>query len=145
MTEVRLTSGTGGEKGSKLARFDLIPVEPLLALAKHYGVGAIKYDDSNWKKGYDWKLSYAALQRHANEWWSGEEWGEEEFVDRETGETVKVVINHMIAVAWHAFALYWFSEDDFSRGSYSPEPFHGEMPGPPYDPIRSVPDLPSNI
>lgn len=109
MTEVRTVSVTGGEKGSKPERLDLIPVEPLFELAKHYGIGSLKYDDDNWMRGYEWKHSYAALQRHANEWWGGDEWGVETFVNRETGEEVTVVVNHMIAVAWHAFALFWFS------------------------------------
>ena len=111
MTEVRVTnSKTGGQKGVKPERFELIPVEPLLALAKHYGVGGLKYEDDNWQKGYDWKLSYGALQRHAQAWWSGEEWGVEVFVNRLTGEEVQVTTNHMISVAWHAFALYYFSQ-----------------------------------
>lgn len=136
MSEVRTVSETGGEKGSKPARFDLIPAEPLWLLAQHYGVGSLKYDDDNWRCGYDWKYSYAALQRHANEWWLGREWGVEEFVHRETGETIRVVVNHMIAVAWHAFALYWFSQNqrnfapaqfaqthslELSRAAYLPE------------------------
>lgn len=88
---------TGGEKGSKAERFDLIPVDALTALARHYGRGAEKYSDENWLRGYDWKLSYAALQRHANAWWAGED------VDPETGSS------HMTAVAWHAFTLFVFA------------------------------------
>ena len=71
MTEVRTTSKTGGEKGVKLERFDLIPVGPLTELARLYGIGAKKYDDRNWEKGYEWSKSYAAMQRHANEFWAG--------------------------------------------------------------------------
>jgi hypothetical protein len=37
---------TGGEKGSKLAMFSLIPSEFLWALAEHYGTGAKKYTKS---------------------------------------------------------------------------------------------------
>lgn len=110
MTEIRITNDrTGGAKGTKPERYGLVPVEPLAALAKHYGIGALKYEDDNWMRGYDWALSYDALQRHANLWWSGEEWGVERFINRHTGEEVLVMVNHMIAVAWHAFALYYFS------------------------------------
>ena len=98
-TEVRTVSITGGEKGSKDERFDLIPPGVLAQIARHYGVGAKKYDDGNWQKGYDWKYSYAALQRHANSFWNGED------IDEETGS------KHVIAVAWHAIALAWFMEN----------------------------------
>lgn len=96
--EVRVTSSTGGEKGSKLARYDLIPAEPLLHLAELYGKGAEKYDDNNWRRGYDWSLSFAALNRHLWQFWSGED------IDPEMGKP------HMASVAWHAFALLEFME-----------------------------------
>ena len=89
---------TGGQKGSKLARFDLIPADALWALAERYGEGAKKYAVRNWEKGYDWGLSYAALQRHATAWWGGED------VDAETGQS------HTVAVMWHAFALFVFQK-----------------------------------
>lgn len=91
--EVRVTSSTGAEKGSKPERYDLIPVEPLRLLARHYHLGSLKYKDRNWEGGYPWSLSYAALQRHANSFWGGED------IDPETGTP------HVIAVAWHALAL----------------------------------------
>jgi hypothetical protein len=84
---------TGAEKGAKLARFDLIPVRPLWALAEHYGRGALKYADRNWERGYSWSFSFAALMRHAWAFWRGED------TDPETGSP------HMAAVAWHAFVL----------------------------------------
>lgn len=94
MTEQRIVNATtGGEKGQKLARFDLIPVGPLTQVATHYGVGAEKYADRNWERGVDWSLNYAAMQRHANAFWSGED------RDPETGTP------HLAAVVFHAFAL----------------------------------------
>jgi hypothetical protein len=84
---------TGGTKEQKLARYDLIPVEPLRLLAEHYGRGALKYESRNWERGYPWSLSYAAMMRHANQYWGGED------IDEETGSP------HLVAVAWHAFAL----------------------------------------
>lgn len=87
---------TGGEKGSKLSRFDLLPWDAIWALAEHYGRGAEKYADRNWEKGYRWGLSHAALHRHLAAWWNGED------IDAETGS------NHMLAVAWHALALWWW-------------------------------------
>ena len=98
--EVRVTSKTGGQKGSKLARYDLIPTEPLKELAEHYGKGAEKYEKvngvDNWRNGYDWSLSYAALNRHLGAFWSGED------IDEETGSY------HLVAVAWHAFTMLYF-------------------------------------
>ncbi len=109
---------TGGVKGSKLERFDLIPAEPLRLLARHYGVGATKYADRNWERGYAWSLSYAALQRHANAFWSGED------IDAESGQP------HIIAVAWHALALAEFMQthpekDDRSKPNGKSESKYG--------------------
>lgn len=96
--EVRLTSTTGGQKGTKPARYDLIPPGPLDTLARLYGRGAEKYTDHNWAKGYDWSLSFAALQRHSWAFWGGEN------NDTETG------MPHMASVAFHALALIEFME-----------------------------------
>ena len=95
--EVRVTDPvTGGQKGSKLPRFSLIPADFLWALAEHYGRGSLKYDDRNWEKGYQWSLSVDALHRHLAQWLCGED------NDAETGSS------HLVAVAWHVIALWWF-------------------------------------
>lgn len=105
MNETRITDPTtGGAKGDKPRRFDLIPPDVLAELADHYGKGVSKYpnDDpewpgqANWQRGYAWHLNLAALLRHLMAWSEGED------TDEETGS------NHLIAVAWHAFALRWF-------------------------------------
>ena len=87
---------TGGEKGRKMARFGLIPADFLKALAEHYGRGAAKYSDDNWKKGYKWSLSYDAMHRHINLWACGESF------DKETGS------HHLVAAVWHCICLWWF-------------------------------------
>lgn len=87
---------TGAQKGRKLARFDLIPAEPLIGLAEQFGRGAQKYDDRNWERGHPWGISYAALNRHLWLWWNGED------LDPETGA------HHLDAVAFHVFALREF-------------------------------------
>ena len=95
--EIRITDPeTGGQKGQKLERYDLIPTQPLKEVARHYGIGAQKYEIRNWEKGYQWSLSYAALQRHANAYWGGED------NDQETGS------HHLTAVIFHALALLEF-------------------------------------
>jgi len=101
--EVRVTDPkTGGQKGQKLQRFDLIPGEPLWELAEVYGRGAKKYADDNWRKGYSWKLSFGALNRHLWAWWGGEQ-------RDEMGN------HHLANVAWHAFTLMWY--ELFGKGT----------------------------
>lgn len=98
-TETRIVDPqTGGEKGMKLARFSLIPADWLWALAEHFGVGAKKYDDRNWERGYKWSLSIDAHGRHMAQWLSGED------NDAETGSS------HLIAAAWHLLVLWWFQK-----------------------------------
>lgn len=97
--EVRTTSSTGGEKGVKPERYDLIPTGPLAALARLYGKGSEKYAAHNWRKGYEFSKSYSALMRHLQTWQSGEE-----DVDPEMGES------HLAAVIFHAMALMEFQE-----------------------------------
>lgn len=74
MPEVRTTSSTGGQKGVKLERHDLIPAGPLKLLAEHFGKGAMKYDEHQWRQGYEWSKSYAAKQRHDTEWLAGRDY-----------------------------------------------------------------------
>lgn len=98
-TEVRITNeATGGQKGQKLERFDLIPAGPMEAVARHYGIGAQKYDDDNWRKGYNWRLSLGALERHLYRVKAGED------IDEETGSP------HAAAIVFHALALLEFAE-----------------------------------
>ncbi|AXH43787.1 hypothetical protein QCN35_gp39 [Arthrobacter phage Synepsis] len=99
MTEVRTVSSTGGEKGTKPERYDLIPVEALASVARLYGEGAKKYSEHNWRRGYEWSKSYAALQRHSNEFWKGVD------LDPETGEP------HLAAVIFHSLTLITFMQE----------------------------------
>ena len=93
MKEIIKISGTGGKKGDKLARFDLIPPRALWELAEVFGRGAEKYKDAyNWMKGYDWSLSFAAMMRHAQQFWYGQNRSDD-------GN------HHLACVAWHALVL----------------------------------------
>jgi hypothetical protein len=100
--EVRVTSSTGGQKGSKPARHDLVPVDPLAAIATVFGFGAKKYADNNWRKGYNWSLNYAAMQRHLMAFWSGED------NDPESG------LPHLAHAGFHVMALLEFSNPENS-------------------------------
>jgi hypothetical protein len=96
-TEVRMCDPeTGGQKGVKEARFDLIPADALWELARVFGRGAKKYAERNWERGYNWGFSYGALQRHLNKFWMGEE------IDEESG------LPHLAHAAWHCLVLLAF-------------------------------------
>lgn len=129
MTEVRTTSSSGGQKGVKLARFDLIPVGPLTALAEHFGRGALKYDDNQWRRGYEWSKSYAAVMRHWTKFWGGEDYDvcppDDEgcaFVDqhgepfpafdtpRGRGCYNHTTSHHVACAAWHSVVMLEFVE-----------------------------------
>jgi hypothetical protein len=72
--EVRVVDPeTGGEKGMKPVRHSLIPVKALNVIARVYHYGASKYAAHNWRKGYDWSLSYDACRRHLDAFWDGED------------------------------------------------------------------------
>lgn len=102
--EIRTVSSTGGEKGVKPQRYSLLPVEALAAIAEHYGKGAAKYSDHNWRRGYEWSKSYDALQRHLNAFWMGEDF------DDETGSL------HLAAAGFHVLALLqWSLEGRFDH------------------------------
>lgn len=97
--EVRTTSATGGHKGVKEERFDLLPPEALAVVARHYAIGARKYGEHNWRKGHEWSKAYAAMQRHLHSWLGGED------LDPETNSP------HLAAVVAHALTLLTFSQE----------------------------------
>lgn len=99
MSEIRvINEKTGGMKGSKTEDFSLLPWDQLAEVARLYAFGAAKYDRNNWRKGYDWHLSFASLMRHATAWWEGE------FDDEESG------CDHMASVVFHALSLMYFRQ-----------------------------------
>jgi hypothetical protein len=100
--ELRVTSSTGGQKGTKITRMASIPGDVLLEFSKIYGLGAIKYDDHNWRKGYSWHLSIDSALRHLEQFNAGEDFNEEDF----PGEDVK----HVLQAAWHCFTLAWYMD-----------------------------------
>jgi len=65
-------------------RTDLLPPHALLDIAEIFTLGAIKYNDYNYRdgKGLDWSRVYAALQRHLLEWYKGEN------IDNESGRKI---------------------------------------------------------
>jgi len=83
--------------GGKL-RFDLIPGEALIELAKIYTFGAAKYEDNNWRKGMKWSRIFGAIMRHTWAWYMGED------IDPESG------LPHMSHAAWGCFTLMSYAK-----------------------------------
>ena len=103
--EVRSVDPTsGGEKGVKPIRMDLIPTDALDELGRVFHFGTKKYAPHNYRKGYDFSKSLAALYRHLNAWNSGTEDN-----DPESG------CSHLAHVAWHCFALMQSQVDHGDR------------------------------
>ncbi len=86
-------SWTGGRKGVKEQRLDLVPWDVVLQDSVLLSRGARKYGERNWERGIPVSLSWAAMMRHAIAWWLGEE------EDRETG------MHHLLAVRFHAASI----------------------------------------
>lgn len=102
--EVRITSETGGQKGQKPERHELIPGRAMDAVARVYAFGAAKYpadEDGveNWLKGYKWRLSLGALFRHVNAVRKGQ------WLDDESGEP------HLAHAVFHCLAMmeWWYA------------------------------------
>ena len=126
--EVRVVDPrTGGQKGNKIQRFDLIPTRPLEAIAEVYGKGARKYADRNWEKGYKWGLSFAAMMRHAWAFWRGEEYDNHK-ADCPPECVQHTECPHMACVAWHAIALLEFSRTHPELDDRSPNGQLGTVP-----------------
>lgn len=87
---------TGGQKGVKLAQLGAIHPVAIMEVAKVAGFGATKYARYNFLKGYNWSLSYDAMQRHLHAFWNRED------IDKESG------LLHLAHATWHGLALLAF-------------------------------------
>lgn len=102
LAEVSVTSETGGSKGQKECELGDVDPLALWELGRLAGFGARKYTSEdgsgrfNYMKGYPYTSSYNALQRHAMQFWAGED------IDEESE------CHHLAAVAWHALTLLTF-------------------------------------
>ena len=98
-SEVRVTDPhTGGQKGQKEERYDLLPYEALDEVARVYSFGAKKYANDNWLKGYSWRLSLGALLRHVARFAARED------RDPESG------LHHLAHAVFHCLALITFGQ-----------------------------------
>lgn len=96
--EVRVTSETGGQKGKKRAQLGALDPRALRVVAEVAGYGTEKYARYNYLKGYDWSLSFDALERHLLAFWAGED------NDPESG------LPHLGHAAWHCLAMLAFQQ-----------------------------------
>lgn len=113
MAEVRTTSSTGGQKGVKPERHGLLPRKGLAAIARVFGFGAQKYQDHNWRRGYEWDKSIDALQRHIDAFVDGET------LDEESGEP------HLAHAGFHILVLLTWLEE---QGEGVDNPFDTRWP-----------------
>ena len=90
---------TGGAKGQKAERYDLLPFEALDEVAKVYAAGAKKYTAHNWRKGYSWALSLGAMLRHISLFAQG--------YDYDVGEGGTGCM-HLACAVFHGLALITF-------------------------------------
>jgi hypothetical protein len=98
---------SGGQKGTKMERYDLLPPAAMDEVARVYGRGAAKYAERNWEKGYKWGLSIAALERHLAHFKQGEQ-------RDELGN------HHLAAIVFHALALMTFEKFGLGTDDRSP-------------------------
>lgn len=114
--EVRVTDPkTGGQKGRKPERYDLIPWGAMDEVARVYGFGANKYESWNWAKGYSWSLSTGAALRHLTAFAAGED------LDPESE------LPHLAHAVFHMLALITFRQHGLGADDRWPGP--GADPG----------------
>lgn len=89
----RVDCGTGAlrETEAGKGRFDLIPPESMMRIARWYEQGSEKYGDRNWEKGIPVSRCLSAAFRHLYKYLAG--WDDED---------------HLAAVAWNVMAIMWF-------------------------------------
>lgn len=84
---------TGMRFNSGKLRFNLIPMDARVELARVYTIGACKYDDNNWLKGMSWMSMVDCAERHFALWQMGQA------RDPDTG------CHHLAQVAWNVLGL----------------------------------------
>jgi hypothetical protein len=81
-------------------RWDLLPVRPLEEIAKVMTLGAEKYTERNWERGFHWSRVFSSLMRHCWAWYRGETY------DKETG------LHHMAHAGCNILFLLEYSYTD---------------------------------
>lgn len=60
-------SGSHRSNATGRGRFDLIPYEAMLSLAKRYEMGAVHFGDRNWEKGQPLSRLLSSMRRHSHQ------------------------------------------------------------------------------
>lgn len=82
------STGSVRDTNEGKGRFDLMPVEALMRLARHFQNGAKKYGDENWRKGQNLRRFMDSAIRHGLKYLAG-------YRDED----------HAIAAAWNLLCL----------------------------------------
>lgn len=87
---------TGAKRETKIGkgRMDLLPMDALIRLSKHFETGAIHYGDRNWEKGIPMHQYIDSSLRHICNYMEGK--------DNE---------DHLCAAAWNLMCAMW-TEDN---------------------------------
>jgi len=93
-----------------LQGFTRMPPRAFRDLCLLYSFGGKKYSPLNWRRGYDFDLSYDACMRHMNAAMAGEDYDEES------------KLPHVLSAVWHCFTLHTFAADDWRYGKFDNRP-----------------------
>lgn len=102
--DTKQTLAGGATRTKSDVRFDLIPPEAVLRLARRFAQGAAKHGENNWRKG-NWEFvvsCFAHLEHHLNKLKQNGNAGDD----------------NLGAILWNATALAWYEvhrPDEFSR------------------------------
>jgi hypothetical protein len=92
-------------------RYDLLPWDAIEQLAILYTVGAQKYEENNWLRGFRYGRTMAAMLRHLNAWWLSKLMGKDGKDYENADLYAKLGLepqSHLVAVVWNAVALLTF-------------------------------------
>ena len=87
-------TGAQRDTGDGKLRMSLLPDKELDRVLKRYYDGAIKYGESNWKKGMPLSVYYDSAFRHLQAWWRDEQ-------DED----------HAAAVVWNLLCAMWTEQN----------------------------------
>lgn len=67
IAKTQFASGATRSDATGRGRFDLIPYEAMLALARRYEMGAERFGDRNWERGQPLSRLLSSMRRHAHQ------------------------------------------------------------------------------
>jgi hypothetical protein len=67
IAKTEFATGATRSDATDRGRFDLIPYEAMLSLARRYELGATRFGDRNWEKGQPLSRLLSSMRRHAHQ------------------------------------------------------------------------------